>query len=193
MNIEIKMKKLQLLNLDVTDNVVSPDEFEMTTLQSSATAIFTDFKKHQAQVVERGVSAENTLKLMLKTHVRMKIVVSEYNDFLGIISTNELTEQKILAQVSKSNSRDEVLVDDLMIPKYRLHAFDFEELKNATVNDVLMALNNYKLRHCLVLDKSNHHIRGVISSSDIARKLKLNINLNLENTFSSIYQAAHAA
>jgi hypothetical protein len=61
------------------------------------------------------------------------------------------------------------------------------------VRDVLIALDNYKLRHCLVLDRANHHIRGVISSSDIARKLRLNINLSLENTFSSIYQAAHAA
>lgn len=193
MNIEIKMKKLQLFNLDVTDNVVSPEEFELANLQSPATTIFTDFKKHEALMVESDTSAEDALKLMLKTHVRMKIVVSDGDDFLGIISTNELTEQKIQALVTKSNSRKDVLVKDLMIPKYRLHAFDYEELERASVSDVLMALNNYKLRHCLVLDRSNHHIRGVISTSDIARKLRLNINLSLENTFSSIYQAAHAA
>jgi predicted transcriptional regulator len=193
MNLEVKMKKLELFNLDVTDNVVSPDEFDVTNLQSPATTIFTDFKQHEALVVESDTSAEATLQLMLKTHVRMKLVVSQYDDFLGIISSNELTEQKIQAQVSKSNSRKDVLVKDLMIPKYRLHAFDFDELKKATVNDVLMALGNYKLRHCLVLDRSNHHIRGVISSSDIVRKLKLNMNLSLENTFNSIYQAAHAA
>jgi predicted transcriptional regulator len=193
MNIEIKMKNLQLFNLDVTDNVVSPDEFEVTDLNSPATTIFTDFKKHEALVVESDTSAEAALQLMLKTHVRMKLVVSQGNDFLGIISSNELTEQKIQAKVSKSNSRKDVLVKDLMIPKYRLHAFDFDELQNATVNDVLKALDNYKLRHCLVLDRNSHHIRGVISSSDIVRKLKLNMNLGLENTFSSIYQAAHAA
>ncbi|MFT6528984.1 MAG: CBS domain-containing protein [Psychrosphaera sp.] len=191
--LEVKMKKLQLFNLDVTDNVVSPEQFDITDLKSPATTIFTDFKKHEALMVESDTSAEDALKLMLKTHVRMKIVVSDNDDFLGIISTNELTEQKILAQVSKSNSRKDVLVKDLMIPKYRLHAFDYDELKASSVADVLLALDNYKLRHCLVLDRSSHHIRGVISSSDIARKLKLNINLNLENTFSSIYQAAHAA
>lgn len=193
MNKEIKMKNLQLFNLDVTDNVVSPDEFETTNLNSPATTIFTDFKKHEALVVDSDTSAEAALQLMLKTHVRMKLVVSQGDDFLGIISSNELTEQKIQAKVSKSNSRKDVLVKDLMIPKYRLHAFDFDELQNATVNDVLKALDNYKLRHCLVLDRNSHHIRGVISSSDIVRKLKLNMNLGLENTFNSIYQAAHAA
>ena len=193
MNKEIKMKKLQLFNLDVTDNVISPDEFETTDLNSPATTIFTDFKKHEALVVESDTAAESALQLMLKTHVRMKLVVSKDDDFVGVISSNELTEQKILAQVSKSNSRKDVLVKDLMIPKYRLHAFDFDELQNATVNDVLKALDNYQLRHCLVLDRNSHHIRGVISLSDVVRKLKLNMNLSLENTFNSIYQAANAA
>ncbi len=190
---EVKMKKLHLFNLDVTDNVTSSQDLENTNLQSPASTIFTDFKQHEALMVENTMPAEQALSLMLQTHVRMKIVVSQEGDFLGIISTNELSEQKILAQVSKSNHRQDVLVQDLMIPKYRLHAFDFSELQNATVTDVLLALDNYKLRHCLVLDRVNHQIRGVISASDIARKLKLNINLNMDNTFSSLYQAAHAA
>lgn len=187
------MKKLHLFNLDLIDHIVSPEHFEKTTLASSAKAVFTDFKQHEALVIEGDTLATDVLNLMIKSHVKMKIVVSKNNDFMGIISTKELTERHIVAEVAKGSHRHEVLVSDLMISRDELNAFDYNELENAQVNDVVNALEHYRLRHCLVLDREHHHIRGVISSSDIARKLRLPISLDIhaKTSFSEIFNVIH--
>ena len=158
---------------------------------SPATDIFTDFKKHKALIIEDEIPAVDALELMAKTHVRMKIVMSKDNDFMGIISTKELTEQNIVTAVAKGSQRHEILVSDLMLLRSALHAFDFNELEKATVNDVVSALENYGLRHCLVLDREHHHIRGVISSSDIARKLHLPIDIYAKTSFSQVFKVIH--
>lgn len=185
------MKKLHLVNLAATDNIITPEQFEEINLESPAVKIFTDFKDHKALMIEGDTQAITALELMLKTHVRMNIVVSQDNDFIGIISTNELSEQHIVAKLSKGIKREDILVKDLMIPKSDFHAFDYSELLTASVSDVVSTLENYQLRHCLVLDRESHHIRGVISSSDIARKLHMRLDLNIAQSFGSIYDVVH--
>ncbi len=185
------MKILHLFNLDLVDHVVTPELFEQTTLNSPAIKIFTDFKTHQPLVIDGDALASDTLNMMKKSHVQMKMVMSPDHDFLGIISTNELSEQTLLAQMSKGLQRDEILVTDMMVAKDALHAFDFQELKRSTVNDVVLALKSYGLRHCLVLDRKHHHIRGVISTSDIARKLHLPIDISIKTSFSDLFEVIH--
>ncbi|AWB57936.1 MULTISPECIES: CBS domain-containing protein [unclassified Colwellia] len=185
------MKKLHLVNLEATDNIITPEQFEEINLASPAVEIFTDFKVHKALMIDGDTMAVTALQLMLKTHVRMNIVVAENDNFIGIISTNELSEQHIVAKLAKGIAREDILVKDLMIPKSDFHAFDYSELLRASVGDVVSTLENYQLRHCLVLDRESHHIRGVISTSDIARKLHMNMDLNVQQSFGSVYDVVH--
>ena len=185
------MKKMKLINLSAIDNIVSPEKFEEVSLSSPAISVFTDFKYQKALVIEGETIASQALQLMQKAHVRMKVVISSSEDFLGIITTNEISEQNIVANLSKGIDREDILVKDLMIPKYQLQAFEFNDLLTMTVGDILSTLENNKLRHCLVLDSRNHHIRGVISSSDIARKLQMNVNIDNQFSFNSIYEEAY--
>tara|TARA_R110001583_G_scaffold53736_4_gene165360 strand:+ start:8385 stop:8621 length:237 start_codon:yes stop_codon:yes gene_type:complete len=69
------MKKLQLFDLDLVDNIISPEDFNQTSLTSPATDIFTDFKKNEALTIDGETTAVDALALMAKTHVRMKIVM----------------------------------------------------------------------------------------------------------------------
>ncbi|XQW84293.1 CBS domain-containing protein [Thalassotalea piscium] len=185
------MKNLHLFGLDEVDNIVSPEYFEQTTLDSAASEIFTDFKKVVPLKIEGSTSAVEALKLMIKSHVQMKMVVTENDKFLGIISTKELTEQKIMSKVVKGTTRDEILVEELMLPRHCLSVFDYQELKRSKVRDVIFALEQNGLNHCLVVDRDTHQIRGVISSSDIARKLNLPVMLNNQNSFSRIFKVVH--
>jgi len=81
----------------------------------------------------------------------------------------------------------------MMISRNDLHAFSYADIKKANINDVINTLKNYGLRHCLVIDRENHHIRGVISSSDIARKLQLPIEINTAKSFSRIFEKIQSA
>lgn len=185
------MKNLHLFDLEKVDDIVSPEYFEQTTLNSPATEIFTDFKQSIPLKIEGSTLAVDALNLMIKSHVQMKIVVSKEDEFLGVISTKELTEQHIVSEVAKGTPRDEILVEEMMLPRERLSVFDYKELKRSKVSDVIYALEQNGLSHCLVVDRAAHQIRGVISSSDIARKLHLPIMLNNNNSFSRIFQVVN--
>ncbi|WP_448212230.1 CBS domain-containing protein [Colwellia sp. MEBiC06753] len=182
------MKTLNLFDIEQVDHIISPEKFIQTTLDSPATDVFTDFKNHRALVIEGNTSAAVALEMMKQEHVKMKIVISPSEEFLGVISTNELTERRIVSEVAKGTSRNDVLVSDLMVPRDELRAFEFKELHHAKVSEVIQALKDNGLRHCLVIDRSYHHIRGVISSSDIARKLHLPIEIDSVVSFKKIFE-----
>jgi len=182
------MKELQLYDLETIDNIAYPENYKNITIDSPASMIFTDFKHVYPLVIEADTLAIDALKLMAKAHVQMKIVVSGCNNLRGIVSSKELSEQNILIQVGKGNSREDLLVRDMMLPKDCIQAFDHESIKKSTVKEVVNVLKNYGLSHCLVLDRQRHKIRGVISSSDIARKLHLPIEINTKTSFSKLFK-----
>jgi len=186
------MKKLALYNLESVDDVISPDQFIELSLSSLATYFFTDFKKHKALVLEENTLAKDALMLMQKSHVRMKIIVSNTLHFKGVISTSELTERHMVQKVSSGLTREELTVADMMIARDNLQAFLYQDIVKASIEDVIMMLKSNGLQHCLVVDKENHHIRGVISASDIARKLKLPIEIHSPITFSTIFKALNS-
>ena len=126
---------------------------------------------------------------MAKAHVQMKIVISESSDFLGIVSAKELSEQNMITEVAKGVAREKIIVQDMMLPRYSLQAINNSDMEDATVKDVITSLKNYNLSHCLVVDRVHHHIRGVISSSDIARKLHLPLAINTKMSFKRLYEA----
>lgn len=183
------MKTLHLFDIEKVDHIISPEQLIQTELTSPATEIFTDFKKAKALVIDGNTSAIMALEMMMQEHVKMKIVLSETGEIAGVISANELTERKIVSEVAKGVLREEVLVTDLMVPCEQLRAFDFDQLTQSKVSDVIQTLKGNGLRHCLVIDRQQHHVRGVISASDIARKLRLPIEINREGSFKRIFEA----
>jgi hypothetical protein len=76
--------------------------------------VFTDFKIHRPLVIESSTRAYLVEELMLKAHVRLKLVVEKDGHFL----------------------------------------------------------HGYTYQHCLVIDTNSNRVRGLISVSDIARRLK---------------------
>lgn len=191
LNVEALMKNLKLVTLDTIDHIVTPSYFNKTSLDSPATEVFTDFKLFKPLMIEANTKAVDALHLMLKAHVHLKIVMAGLDDFVGIISSFGVSEQNIMHHVALGQDRDDLLVSDLMLPRSKLMAFDIEELERSTVHEVIVALKQNGLRHCLVIDGKNHHIRGLISSSDIARKLHIPIEITSNVTFAKIFKAVN--
>ncbi len=183
------MKNLKLVTLENIDHIVTPDDFKKITLNSPATMIFTDFKEFNPLIIEAHTKAVDAMHLMRKAHVHLKIVMSDNDDFVGVISSFDISEQRIMHKVATGHAKDDILVSDLMLPRSHLMAFNIDELEHSTVNDVIEALKLNGLRHCLVIDSKNHHIRGIISSSDIARKLHIPIEITSAVTFAKIFSA----
>ncbi len=184
------MKELELYDAEQVDELVWPENYQQITEDSPALAIFTDFESHQPIVIDSSVKALDAVQHMFEAHVRLKLVVDKNDKFLGVVSLHDLDEQEIMKKVVQGYRREDLLVTNMMRPKQDLKVIDYEELKHAHVSHVISALQKYGHQHCLVVDRVNHLIRGLVSASDIARKLKIAVAVHESPKFTELYLAA---
>ena len=185
------MKKLQMFSLDSVDHLVQPDEVEVVTIESSALFIFTDFKKTQPLMIDAHTKATEAEHEMRKAHVKLKLVVDDSLEMIGVVSYHDLSSEAIIKNVASGVSRSELSVADLMRQRSTLRSIDIFDLERATVGDVIHTLQENGEQHCLVIDRKKHHIRGLISASDIARRLHLPVIIEQTPTFASIFGSLH--
>lgn len=69
----------------------------------------------------------------------------------------------------------------------------YQQLRNASIRDVLGTMRRSGLHHCLVVDVDNHHVRGVISSEDVAARLQLEYSIDRAENFVELLRAAPSA
>ena len=183
------MHTISLFPVNSVAHMVQPDEFNDLDMNSPATEFFTDFKKHRPLTIENSTLAIDVESLMRKAHVRMKLVVDMDNEFVGTISTEELSEQHFMIRIANGERLAEITVSDMMCPKHELLALDIEELQQSTIRDIITALQRSGQQHCLVVDRHNDHIRGLISASDVARRLHMPIKIEKVPTFVDIFRS----
>lgn len=181
------MHALNLYKTEAIDTLAWPVIENTITLNSSAMAVFTDFKQHLPHVIDGRTPATKVESIMRQSHVRMMLVVNSHNRFVGIVTSHDVGEQSIIKRLSELKiNRDELTVYDFMRPKTSLMSFDFTELTHSSVGDVIETLKDYGQHHCLVMDRDSHEIRGVISVSDIARELRVPLNIQGRPTFAEL-------
>jgi CBS domain-containing protein len=175
--------------LNNIDRLVYPEDFQDPTGKSPALSVCTDFKHIRPLIIDSHTRAIEVEELMRKAHVKLKIVVNKDKELIGVISTRELSTQNILKRVSQGERREEIRVTDLMKHRAQLSSLDISDLEHATVSDVIFTLKENGEQHCLVIDKKAHHIRGIISASDIARRLHIPLVIEKAPTFVDLFKA----
>ena len=185
------MKNINLIELDNNAHLVQPEEFDEITLSSQALAIFTDFKKHKPLVIDADTSVTEALSLMRKSHVHLNLVVDDANELIGMISSIDLDEQRLLVFQNHGIEREQLTVKDLMIPRAKIKALRYEQLVSSSIADITELLKTNHTRHCLVVKQDTHQIRGIISASDIARRLHIPFEVESPTTFVDIFAAVN--
>ena len=186
------MKSLDLYTIEKIDHIVTPENYEHLTLDSSAVEIFTDFREFHPLVVDSDTKAVEAKFLMEKSHVNLKIVLNSEMRLCGVVGLDDLSEQRLVTEVSKGKTREDILVTDIMLPRADMMAFDYHEVRRSSVQHILSTLKHNNLQYCLVVDHEAHEIRGIISANEIARKLNIPLLMNPPaGTFSEIFSALH--
>ena len=181
------MRKLAFYDTETIAELAWPQANQKITRNSPATKVFTDFVEYEPFVIEASMSALEAERLMQQTHVRLKFVVDGNNHFLGVVSLDDLGTQEVMKKLSEGYQREELLVADFMRPRSMMKAFSYAEISTATIGEIINSLQGSGHQHALVIDRESHKIRGIISSSDIARKLKLPIDISNKSSFSHIF------
>lgn len=183
------MRQIHLFPVSRVAHLVRPEEFHELSPLSPALEFFTDFKKHIPLTIEGSMPAEAVETLMRQAHVKLKLVVDSEGEFIGTISLDNLDEQQFMARVATGFAHKEILVRDLMRPKADIMALSLADLEVATINDVIKVLQQKGQQHCLVVDQSTTQIRGLISASDVARRLRIPIRIERVPTFVDIFSS----
>lgn len=183
------MKNLSLCNLTETCDLAYPKIDKKVTLDSSALEVFTDFTNTKPLVIDSNTTAVDAGKLMLKAHVRLKIVVGNNQRFMGVVSLQDLDSQEIMIKISEGRRREELLVVDFMQSKNWMKGIMYDQLSKVSIRKLINALKDSSQQHCMVVDNGGARLRGIISASDMARILHLPIDLGSNSSFSAIYKA----
>lgn len=187
------MKNLAVFELAANDHLVQPEEFADVQASTSALAILTDFRSHKPHMIDGHLEASEAIELMLAEDVRIKLVVDDRKEFIGVISLDDLSEHNmLLKQMGLRIKRDELSVRDLMHSRDSIRAIEFTAFAKATVSDIVSTLKKHYQEYLLVVDKEEHHIRGIVSSRDISRRLHVPVEIEKELTFVDIFTAVTA-
>ncbi|WP_445947119.1 CBS domain-containing protein [Shewanella sp.] len=189
--LELVIKKLALYAVEKIDQLAWPENYSDFSIKSPALTIFTDFTQVEPVVIEQSTSAVDVEYLMKKAHVRLKLVIDEAEQFIGLVTSDLLNHQEIMKKVSQGFVREQLSVIDFMVEKSALKAIDYGDLCHARIGDVVDTLHDAGEQHCLVVDHENHSIRGVLSANDIAKRLKLAVDVSTSTSFSVIFKAIY--
>ena len=185
------MTQLSLKKCDRVSQIEWPTNQTALHLKSKAIELVTDFQKNRLLVIDYNTKAVEAEYLMKKAHVKLKLVLDEDDQFLGTLSFNDLNNQEIIKKVASGDSRTDLRVSDFMKTKSVLTSLEWKALECVSLRSLIQFLASSYDQHILVTSNEGTTIRGLISASDIARALHLNVNLNFPVSFKLISETVN--
>lgn len=180
-----EFKHIRLQEISDVEHIMTPEQARNpVSLHSSALEMLTDFTQTKPVTVQESMPVEETLEYMKSQHVRLLFVVDSHESFSGIITAADLQGRKVMAFMQRDGvSRDQVQVRHIMLGKLHIQALTYAQVKDAKVGDIMLTLKGSGAQHVLVTDVSPAgvtRVRGIISSSDISRCLKIGFDVMYE-------------
>ena len=178
-------KNIRLLDATNVEYILSPDKSATpASMYSSALDVFTDFTITKPVTVSESMPILEALEYMKSQHVRLLFVLDNQDNFSGIITAADASGRKVMAFMQKDGvSRDQVQVRHVMLGKLNIRALTYPQLEDAKVGDIMLTLKDSGDQHVIVIDESAAgvpRVRGIISSSDISRRLKISFDVMYE-------------
>jgi CBS domain-containing protein len=148
------------------------------TLDSAAALLMTDFTKTPATTANDSISINDALELMRVNRIRALMIVGHNGEFAGVITAMDLMGRKPMLYANESGiQRVDVLVKDIMLPKYKLKAVSRGDIEKSTIGDVMNTFMTLNEQHILVVEDETDDmsICGLFSASDFKRALGITI------------------
>ncbi len=163
-------------------------------LDSSAREVFTDFNLEHPFMLEESTTVNNAIEMMQREHVRRKLVIDRNERLRGVVSLSDLMSAKVIKALEATGlKRDDLTIASVMVHKDTLQAVELKEFEHARIGDVLMTMKQFGEEHLLVVDAANDRLCGIVSTTDIARKLHQAVTIDERaTTFSEIYKSIRA-
>lgn len=151
------------------------------SLTDPAIVAMTDLKNVTAITIDADSTIDLALEVMRHASVRLLLVVNKEELIIGIITARDISGEKPLKIIERERIRhDEIQVYQIMTPREELNFFDIEDIKHATVQNVIQQLNEAGRQHSIVIEKNedqkSYCARGIFSITQIGRQLGMDVS-----------------
>jgi CBS-domain-containing membrane protein len=168
---------------------------ERVTLDNPAVWVMTDLARVPAVTIEPQAPIQTALKKMIQDGVRMLLVTDPERAVIGLITTTDLQGEKPMRFLKQVGGKHEdIQVQNIMTPHERLEVLLMREVQQARVGQIVATLLRAGRQHALVVDEANGHlIRGIFSSTQIARQLGQPLHtIDVARTFAEVEVALNS-
>ena len=153
---------------------------EQVTLDSPALDVMTDLTTVAAETVSANIPIDDAEQNMIAGGVRLLFVTSPLHQVIGIVTSRDLSGERILRRISESGTaRSDLTVRDIMTPQHKIEVLEMADVSIARVGDIVTMLKRMGRQHALVVDRSAagaQTIRGLLSTTQIGRQIGENID-----------------
>jgi CBS-domain-containing membrane protein len=158
---------------------------------SPATNVMTDLSQVPSATITGEATLEDANRSMLVRGVRLLLVVGDENKIVGLVTSVDLLGEKpLLVAQRRQSRRSDVRIADLMVPVDKMDAMDIEDVRKASVGDIVASLKSDGRAHALVVGQGKdgrQFLLGIFSASQIARQLGVQIHTHeMARTFAEI-------
>jgi len=166
--------------------------FDLIKLDDPAIAVMTDLKKVSALTIAEKAPIEAANARMKHRGVRLLLVVNDDDTVVGLITSTDLHGAKPIQHIQKhGGTYHDILVQDIMTSQDKLEVIYMDDIDRTRVGNVVATLKQAGRAHALVVDRHDREnrqvIRGIISASQIARQLDIDIpTTEIAKTFAEI-------
>lgn len=164
---------------------------ERVTLDDPAFSVLTDLTQVTPATIGPERSIDHAHAMMLERRVRLLFVVGPERFLGGVITATDLLGEKPLRFVQeRGGRRSDVLVSDIMTTFDRLDAISMQDVAQMRVGHIVATLTAVRRQHLLAADEGGRRVRGLFSTSRIAKQLGVELTTSeLAQTFAEIEAA----
>lgn len=166
--------------------------FDLIKLDDPASAVMTDLKKVSAVTIAEKAPIDAANARMKHRGVRLLLVVDDADTVVGLITSTDTHGAKPIQHIQKhGGTYRDILVQDIMTTQDKLEVICMDDINRTRVGNVVATLKQAGRSHALVVDRHDKEnkqvIRGIISASQIARQLDIDIpTTEIAQTFAEI-------
>ncbi len=166
--------------------------FDLIKLDDPASAVMTDLKKVSAVTIAEKAPIDAANARMKHRGVRLLLVVDDADTVVGLITSTDTHGAKPIQHIQKhGGTYRDILVQDIMTTQDKLEVICMDDINRCRVGNIVATLKQAGRSHALVVDRHEKEnkqvIRGIISASQIARQLDIDIpTTEIAQTFAEI-------
>lgn len=156
---------------------------EMVHLEDSVFSVMIDFYNVKPPIVYPETPIDEVLEEMKINNIHLMLVSDQNQNIIGLIGSEDILGEKPIKILEERRiTREEITAKMVMTLQSDITAFDFDELTDMRVGNIVNTLKKMHRLHAVVIQNLENNqtiIRGLFSLPQISKQLHMDVGNNI--------------